>query len=72
MAQEDNAGEDFESVYDDGGREELVEDDEISPEEEAFMAGYDESGDEDNEDDSDEAYDKAFEESDSKSKKRKK
>ena len=40
MAKENNGVDEFESVYNNEGREELVEDDEISPEEEAFMAGY--------------------------------
>lgn len=35
-------------------REDLVEDDQISAEEEAFMAGYDESGEETEEEPSDE------------------
>ncbi len=33
-----------ENVYDEEGQEELVDNDEISPEEEAFMRGYDEAG----------------------------
>jgi hypothetical protein len=32
-----------ESVYDEGGREDMLADDELSPEEEAFMKGYDEA-----------------------------
>ena len=34
---------DEDSVYDKEGREELVESDEVSPEEEAFMKGYEEA-----------------------------
>ena len=34
------------SVYDEKGREELVEDGEISPEEAGFMKGYDEADEE--------------------------
>ncbi len=34
-----------ESVYDEDSREDQVEDDGISPEEEAFMKGYDEASD---------------------------
>tara|TARA_Y100000310_G_C20590384_1_gene767669 strand:- start:613 stop:819 length:207 start_codon:yes stop_codon:yes gene_type:complete len=37
-----------ESVYDEEGRKDLVEDDEMSPEEEGFMKGY-EDADEDKE-----------------------
>lgn len=32
--------ENTESVYSEGGREELMDNEEISPEEEAFMQGY--------------------------------
>lgn len=35
--------EEDETVYDEKGREELVEDGEISPEEAGFMQGYDEA-----------------------------
>ncbi|MFH1770352.1 MAG: hypothetical protein ABH828_02230 [archaeon] len=69
MAQDEDPGNEFESVYNDEGREELVKDDEISPEEEAFMAGYDAEPEEKNDDDDDEEYEKAFEETDSKKKK---
>ncbi len=57
----------FEEVYDDDATEDLVENDEISPEEEAFMKGYNELKD-DKKDSSegDEAYEKAFEEESSK------
>ncbi|HIH38792.1 hypothetical protein J4460_03370 [Candidatus Woesearchaeota archaeon] len=37
------------NVYRSGSREQLVEDDEITPEEEGFMAGYDEAEDYDSE-----------------------
>lgn len=37
-----------EDVYDDS-RDDLIENDEISPEEEAFMQGYEEAADEDQE-----------------------
>ena len=47
---EENAEE--ESVYDEGSREELVEGGEISPEEAAFMKGYDDAS-EDQEDELD-------------------
>jgi hypothetical protein len=38
-----------ESIYDEEGREEQVEDDEISPEEEGFMQGYDSADEEEKE-----------------------
>ena len=37
------------SVYNEEGREELVESDEVSPEEEAFMKGYEEADEEEKE-----------------------
>ncbi|MFH1505778.1 MAG: hypothetical protein ABIE94_02205 [archaeon] len=43
MAKEE-ATEEFDEVYDGEGREDLMDNDEISPEEEAFMQGYDEAG----------------------------
>ena len=43
---------DEDDVYDDS-REDLIENDELSPEEEAFMAGYDEAA-EDSDDDEEE------------------
>ncbi len=52
--------EDFEEVYDDEGREDLLGDDEISPEEEAFMAGYEKDAEESEEEDK--KYEEAFEE----------
>ncbi len=42
------------------GREELMEDSEISAEEEAFMEGYDSTDKEISDDTADDAYDKAF------------
>lgn len=48
-------------VYGDNAREDLAENDEISPEEEAFMEGYDKAEDLDDEV-SNEKYEKAFEE----------
>ena len=57
----------FEEVYDDEAAEDLVENDEISPEEEAFMKGYNEQKDESKDSsEGDEAYEKAFEEESSK------
>lgn len=38
--------EEKETIYDEEGREGQLEDDELSPEEEAFMKGYDEANDE--------------------------
>lgn len=38
-----------EDVYGDSSREDLVENDELSPEEEAFMQGYDKAADEEKE-----------------------
>lgn len=40
---------DEDSVYDKEGREELIEGDEVSPEEEAFMKGYEEADEEEEE-----------------------
>jgi len=52
----------FEEVYDDEAREDLVENDEISAEEEGFMSGYEERKEKTKEDfQGDEAYEKAFE-----------
>ena len=47
------------NVYGDSARENLMKDDEISPEEEAFMQGYEESEEEDQDEDDD--YEKSFE-----------
>lgn len=70
MTQDDNPENEFESVYKDKGREELVEDDEITPEEEAFMVGYDSEPEKKEEEDDDEEYDKAFEKTGKKKKKK--
>jgi hypothetical protein len=52
---------DFEEVYDDESREDLVDNDEISAEEEGFMSGYEERKEKIKEDyEGDEAYEKAF------------
>jgi hypothetical protein len=48
-------------VYGDNAREDLAENDEITPEEQAFMDGYDEGEDLDEKTDNDK-YEKAFEE----------
>jgi len=62
---------DFDEVYDDTGREDLVENDEISPEEESFMAGYEEQKERKPKVlEGDDAYDKAFESTKTKSKKK--
>jgi len=60
MADEDNNSEEFDEVYDDEGREDLQKNDEISPEEEAFMAGYEESTEE-KEEVEDDGYEESFE-----------
>lgn len=46
---ENNPDEREENVYSDEGREESMSGDEISPEEDAFMQGYDEDENEDHE-----------------------
>jgi len=52
----------LEEVYDDSAREDLVENDQISPEEEGFMAGYEERKEKAKKDlEGDEAYESAFE-----------
>lgn len=56
---EEQDDDEFKSVYDGEGREDLTENDEISPEEEAFMAGYDE---EEKKEEGDKKGDKAYEE----------
>lgn len=48
-------------VYGDNAREDLAENDEISPEEEAFMEGYDKNDDFDEKTENDK-YEKAFDE----------
>jgi hypothetical protein len=56
---------DFEEVYDDESREDLVDNDEISAEEEGFMSGYEERKEKVKEDyEGDEAYEKAFADAD--------
>ena len=60
---------DLDEVYDDEGREDLVENDEISPEEEGFMMGYEDVKDRKEKDlEGDRAYEEAFEESEKKKK----
>ena len=44
MAEHNEPTDELDEVYDGEGREDLVSNDEISPEEEAFMKGYDEAG----------------------------
>lgn len=44
IRKEMESGEKEETVYDDAGREKLMEDDEISPEEEGFMEGAEDDG----------------------------
>ncbi|MBW2975254.1 hypothetical protein KY366_06050 [Candidatus Woesearchaeota archaeon] len=54
MAKHDDSMEDdFDesSIYDEEGREDLVEDDEMSAEEEGFMRGYEEAEESEEEDD---------------------
>ncbi len=43
MAKDENSDEAEENVYKENTREDLVDNDELSPEEEAFMKGYDEA-----------------------------
>jgi hypothetical protein len=51
----------FEEVYDDEAREDLVENDEISAEEEGFMSGYEERKEKTKEDTTgDDVYEKSF------------
>ena len=40
------AEEEKDTIYDDEGREEMIDDDELSPEEEGFMRGYEEADEE--------------------------
>lgn len=59
----DNERDDFEEVYDDESREDLVDNDQISPEEEAFMAGYEDIKEKVKKNfEGDDAYEQAFEE----------
>lgn len=51
MDEESPPEEGEENVYKEGTREELVENDELSPQEEAFMKGYDEESTKDESDD---------------------
>lgn len=53
----------FDEVYDDEAREDLVENDEISPEEEGFMSGYEKTEEkEEKNHKGDELYERAFDE----------
>ncbi len=62
MVDEDQ-DQDFDEVYDDSSREDLVDNDEISPEEEGFMAGYNEQKEPKKKDsEGDKLYEEAFEE----------
>lgn len=71
MEDEREERDDFEEVYDDDAREDLVDNDQISPEEEAFMAGYDEIKEKKKQIyEGDEAYEKAFEEQNNNKKKK--
>jgi hypothetical protein len=54
-----------EDVYGSAAREQLEENDEISPEEEAFMEGYESDFEEDDEEEDDD-YEDAFDEASSK------
>lgn len=61
----------FEEVYDGQGREDLVDNDEISAQEEAFMKGYDEDQvATDNKAVGDKAYEDAFEKKSRRSKRK--
>lgn len=61
----------IEEVYNDEAREDLVENDEISPEEEGFMAGYENEKEKVTKNlEGDEAYESAFEETKPKGKRR--
>ena len=67
----DEEKDDFEEVYDDESREDLVDNDQISPEEEAFMAGYDEVKEKKKQHyEGDDAYERAFDEEKPKKKKK--
>ena len=58
----DDEEQNIEEVYNDDAREDLVENDEISPEEEGFMAGYEQRKEKSNKRlEGDEAYESAFE-----------
>ncbi|MFH1590852.1 MAG: hypothetical protein ABIC95_02905 [archaeon] len=63
MTEEDyNADEGEDNVYNKRSREELVDNDELTPEEEAFMKGYDEDDGEEKESSEDKDKDKDGEE----------
>ena len=51
-----------EEIYDEEGREEMVDDDEVSPEEDGFMQGYDDASEEKESEDKEENEDKEQEE----------
>ncbi len=51
MAEYDDNTEGEETIYDEEGREELIDDGEISPEEAGFMKGYEDADEESEEDD---------------------
>ncbi len=55
---DDDEQEDTHGVYGDGGREDLMGNDEISPEEDAFMSGYD--TEEEHKENVEDIYEKAF------------
>jgi hypothetical protein len=56
-----HADDDFEEVYNNGGREKLLDDDSMSAEEDAFMQGYDEIPEGASDEDGDDVvYDQAF------------
>ncbi len=62
----------FEEVYNDESREDLVDNDQISPEEEAFMSGYEDIRERKKTIyEGDEAYEKAFDDVNNKRKKKK-
>jgi len=67
MAKEKDAKSDEEKedegVYNEEGREEMVADDEMSPEEEGFMKGYDDADEESNEESDDKSGEKSEEKS---------
>jgi len=46
MPEDNEEIEEKETIYDEEGREEMMDDDELSPEEEGFMKGYEEADEE--------------------------
>lgn len=67
----DDEEQNIEEVYNDEAREDLVENDQISPEEEGFMAGYENQKEKVKKNlEGDEAYESAFEEKKTKGKRR--